>query len=254
MRHGLQLSSVSLRRGTAEILKDVTTELAPGQIVGLIGPNGAGKSTLLNAIVGLTACRGEIRWKAKRPNLESVGYMPQNCQVRAQLSVLETVLLGSPSRLGWTVPAQIVADACAVLARFGLADLCHRGMATLSGGQQQMVLLAQRLMRRPDLLLLDEATSALDIRHQMQVFAILRDYVAETGALVLVAIHDLNLASNASDKLMLLKAGRLSACGPVDEVITPEVIENAYGISAEFITSPAGRRCVLPIQAHHGHS
>src|SRR5262249_23121318 len=154
------------------------------QIVGLVGPNGAGKSTLLNAISGLVPYTGTITWGGTRIDTREVGLMPQRCAVRAELTALEVVLLGRHERLGWRIDDDALNSAADILQSFGIADLAGRGMQTLSGGQQQLVLLAQRLLRGPKLLLLDEATSALDIKHQMGVFRLLRDYVDRTGALV----------------------------------------------------------------------
>ncbi len=246
MTDRLTLDQVGVRRGGSRILHEISTSLSPGQIVGLVGPNGAGKSTLLNAIAGLAPYSGEIAWGGRRVDIRAIGFMPQQCQVRAELSVLEVVLLGRHERLGWQVGNDMLQSAAEMLESFGIADLAGRAIQTLSGGQQQLVLLAQRLLREPRLLLLDEATSALDIRHQMRVFDLLGDYVARSGALVLIAIHDLNLAARHSDSVLLLNAGRVEGMGVFEEIVTPETLRTVYGIEAEVLSCRNGRPVVVP--------
>ena len=150
-------------------------------------------------------------------------------------------------QLGWRIADDTVSAASRILTFFGIGDLAARSMQTLSGGQQQLVLLAQRLLREPQLLLLDEATSALDVRHQMHVLKLLRDYVNRTGALVLIAVHDLNLAARHSETVMLLNGGQLVGHGAFDKVITPDILRFVYGIEAEFIPTRSGIPVILPL-------
>ncbi|GEO85861.1 MULTISPECIES: ABC transporter ATP-binding protein [Alphaproteobacteria] len=251
MSDGLVLDKVSIRFGRHVVMQGVDLRFGAGQVVGLVGPNGAGKSTLLGAVAGLVAHRGRITFNGQAIDPRAVGYMPQHAQVRAQLSVLEVVLLGRHERLGWRVDQEALAAAGRILASFGIADLASRAIHTLSGGQQQLVLLAQRLLREPRLLLLDEATSALDLAHQMQVFALLRVYVARTGALVMIAIHDLNLAARHADSVALLTRGGLAGAGRFDDVVTPAALRTVYGVEAEFLTCSAARPVILPIAPFH---
>lgn len=249
---GLHLENVSIARGRSRILEGVTGRLAEGQIVGLVGPNGTGKSTLINAIATLLPFSGIVRWRGEPVRLGEIGYMPQHSQVRADLTVVETLLLGRHERLGWRVDNGDVDAAIFVLEEFGIAHLHARQMNTLSGGQQQLVLLAQRLLREPKLLLLDEATSALDIRHQMQVFDRLRAYVERTGALVIIAIHDLNLAARHTNTIMLLDRGRAAGIGPFGSVLHEDMLRNVYGIDAEILVSRSGHTVILPLGAVEG--
>lgn len=243
----LSLESLTVARGGRPIIDALSLQLPAGQIVGLIGANGAGKSTLIQAIAGLLPATGTVHWQGAAVDLRRLGYLPQTATVRARLTVLETVLLGLQEELGWRLADGLIDRAQAELKRFRIDHLHRRPMQTLSGGQQQLVLLAQKLVRRPGLLLLDEATSALDICHQMRVFQRLEDYVATTGALVLVAIHDLNVAARFAQTLLLLGSGQLLAQGTAATVLTPAVLARAYGINAEILRTPQNRLAIIPI-------
>ena len=246
----LRLDTVRVTRSGTSILRDINVRLCRGQIVGLVGPNGAGKSTLINAIATLIPFSGTIRWQGLPIRLREIGYMPQQAQVRADLSVIETVLLGRHEQLGWRVATTHLDQALGILEDFGIAHLARRNMQSLSGGQQQLVLLTQRLLREPKLVLLDEATSALDIRHQLQVFDRLRAYVGRSGALVVIAIHDLNLAARHADTIMLLDQGQVAGSGSFAEVIHEQALRDVYGIEAELLRASTGHTVILPVTAY----
>lgn len=248
MTYGLVLDGVSVKRGRTQIVSSICAKIGRGQIAALIGPNGTGKSTLLGAIAGHFGFSGTIEWNGRRIERDKLGFMPQYCAVQSSLSVLEVLLLGRHEKLGWHVGRQDLDTASAMLDSFGLNTLANRPMNTLSGGQQQLVLLAQRLMREPELLILDEATSALDLRHQMRVLELLADYVHRSGALVLMAIHDLNLAARHAQSLLLLEKGRLVACGTHDVVLSSENIRDTYRIEANVIVSD-GFPVIVPVAA-----
>ncbi|MCZ8181292.1 MAG: ABC transporter ATP-binding protein [Rhizobium sp.] len=254
MTDRLTLENLSVTRNRRRILDNIDCNLAAGQIIGVIGPNGAGKSTLLGAIAGTIAHDGIIRFADAPIDHAKLGFMPQQAHVAADLTVLEVILLGRHERLGWRVASDVLKAAGAILSEFGLADLAARKIRTLSGGQQQLVMLAQRLLREPRLLLLDEATSALDLAHQMRVFDLLRRYVLRTGALVLFAIHDLNLAARHTDGVIMLGKGGLVGVGPFETVMTPTTLREIYGVEAEFLTCRQGRPVILPLSAIQQHS
>ena len=243
----LVLSNVSVTFGQTKILNDISLSLASGQIVGVTGPNGAGKSTFLSAIGKQAPYVGSVQWDGEKIQPTRIGYMPQHSSVRADLSVLEVVLLGRHEQLGWRLKDTDIDAASAALACLGMSHLSQRYINTLSGGQQQLVLIAQRLIRKPDLLLLDESTSALDIHHQMRVMEHLRGYVHETGALVLIAMHDLNLATRHADNLIMLSQGRVVAHGNHENVLTVQTIREAYRIEAELLRSSNGAPIIVPL-------
>lgn len=242
----LHIENVSVTRGGRRIIHDFSLDLESGQIVALIGPNGAGKSTLLGAVAGQIPFSGRILWRDAPVKPGCVGFMPQTSDGRAALTVLEAVILGRFDRLSWRLKQEDVAAASAVLSDLGLAQLADRLLPTLSGGQRQLVMLAQRLVRKPSLLVLDEATSALDLRHQMMVLEILRRYVAETGALVLMAIHDINLAIRHAETMLLMARGRFVAAGAAKHVVSEERLRAHFGIEAYLGVAHEGALIVVP--------
>lgn len=242
----IEFRDVSARIGRAEIVSGVSFSSADARLIALIGPNGAGKSTLLRAIAGLAPGGGAVERGGRVLAKRDIAYLPQAFAVQSDLSVLETILLGRHERLGLRIPPGEAAEASALLARLGLAALERRRMRTLSGGQQQLALLAQRLFRNPALLLLDEPTSALDLKHQIDALRMLAAHVAQTGAVAVLAIHDINLALRFAERVVAIADGRLIACGAPDAVATPELIERVYGLPVDVLTDRAGRRAIVP--------
>lgn len=247
MTRGLMIRQLNVARGKTPIVHDVTLHLQPGHLVSCIGPNGAGKSTLLGALAGSFAATGKITWNGAALTQPMIGHMPQQCRVDADLTALQVLLLGQHETLGLRIKTSQMNAAGEMLQSLDIMALANRPMTSLSGGQQQLVLLGQRLIRNPKLLLLDEATSALDMAHQMRVMQLIRDYVRKNDALAIMAIHDLNLAARYSDEIVLMHAGRLEAKGPFAEAMTEERLERVYGMKAILLPDIAGAPVIVPL-------
>ncbi|MCW2241486.1 ABC transporter ATP-binding protein [Azospirillum canadense] len=245
----LTLQDVSVARGGKQVVDRVCAALPGGAVTAICGPNGAGKSTLIGAIAGVAVHHGAIRWDGRNLDRTDVAFMPQCVAIRSTLTVLEVVLLGRLDRLGWTLREADLAAAGDALAALGLTHLAERRINTLSGGQQQLVLLAQRLMRKPRILLLDEPTSALDLNRQLLVFDMLASYARENQALVLVALHDLSLAARYASMLLLLRQGTLMGSGHPAEVLRAETIRAVYDVEAEVLHSSGGHPVIAPLHA-----
>ncbi len=225
-------------------------DVAPGQVVALVGPNGAGKSTLLRSLAGLLSATGEIRLgdldllRCKRRERAAVlGFMPQTLPDGIALSVLETLLgaLRGGDSLAMVGSAREQQDkACAVLEQLGIMHLALQPLESLSGGQRQMVSLAQAVIRQPRLLLLDEPTSALDLRYQNDVMSMVRQ-LADQGRIVVVVLHDLGLAARWADQIMVLERGRLNAAGSPAQTLTPAMLEQVYRVRARVERCSQGR-------------
>ena len=224
------------------VLRRISFELRPGDFVGIVGPNGSGKSTLVDLIDGIhqpaagqALIKGRPTRAYRRKDMaREVALVPQNFDLDFDLDVREVVEMGGycRSRDACPVPEE-------VLARLGAADLAGRRFSELSGGEKQLVVLAQALMQQAPLLLLDEPASALDVSHQLRLFDLLRELNAD-GLTVLCILHDLNLALHYFDKLLVLSDGEVAAFGPPDDVLRPEVVEAVYGVRA-YLHRHAGR-------------
>lgn len=233
------------------IIADLTLpDLAPGRVYSLLGPNAAGKSTLLRALAGLLPARGSVSLGEREllrlglaEHARFITYMPQSIPEGIGLSVLESVLgalCASPldSTRGSQGEVQRVIE---VLDAIGIADLAMQALGQLSGGQRQLVSLAQALIREPQMLLLDEPISALDLQHQLRVMQLVHKVARERGVIVLVVLHDLQVAARWSDGVVVLSQGRVAAAGTPAEAITPQVLADVYGVHARVEQSADGR-------------
>ncbi|CBS91134.1 ABC transporter ATP-binding protein [Azospirillum lipoferum] len=214
--------------------------LRAGTVAALVGPNGAGKTTLLRALAGLLPATGDVRYDGQAllqmtpaERARYVTYMPQSLPQGIALSVIESVVTAlRVSTLVKDRPESLVhAEADAVLQRLGIGHLALSPLDELSGGQRQLVSLAQSIVRRPRILLLDEPTSALDPRHQIDVMQAVTETAKTEGMIVLAVLHDLNLALRWVDMVVLLSEGALAAAGTPEDAITAETLAAFYRIS-----------------------
>ncbi|MFV0333924.1 MAG: ABC transporter ATP-binding protein [Tropicimonas sp.] len=240
------ITGPALRRGGNRVLGAFSFSVAPGEMLGVVGPNGTGKSTLLRAIAGLAPETVPVTREGRRLGRRDIGHLPQAFAVKSSISVLECVLLGRREELGLRIPAGLIDEAEGLLARLGLAPLADRPMSALSGGQQQRVLITQRLFRTPALMLLDEPTSALDLHHQLSALSALSGYVRQSGAAVIVAMHDLTLAARYCDRIMLVAGGECGAPDLPAKILTRETVSPLWRIDPEFLTCRAESLVIVP--------
>lgn len=242
----LILNKLEVSRRGKTILHSITASLPSQGVIGIIGPNGAGKSTLLQTLAGLLSHQGSKILNGAWPSSDKIGFMPQHFSVKSRLSVAECILLGRREQLGWRLTSQDKHEVQRILAEFNLSHLANHRMDQLSGGQQQRVLLAQRLSRQPRLLILDEPTSALDLRYQLDIFAHLQDYCRKTNALVIISLHDLNLAGRFSNHLVMLHGGKIHQSGLPQAVLQPEQLKRVYQVNADILQSSDGNQVIIP--------
>jgi iron complex transport system ATP-binding protein len=252
----LQTVNLSFSYGPRiEALRAVNVRLFPGEVVALIGPNGSGKSTLIKALIGAVAGSGEIKWDEKpiaqwrrRELARHVAYLAQSPVYEPAQSVLEALRLGRAPYwrlfgIESTRDTQVVYE---VAERLGLKELLHRGMDQISGGQRQMVFVGRALVQEPRAILLDEPNTFLDLRHQVELMSLLRKLAREQNVGVLMASHDLNLASAGADELILLDRGVVVSDGKPQQVLDPEVLARVYGVAMERIEREGRTPVLLP--------
>ncbi len=228
----LALDQIGARYGRRHILTDASTpQIKGGSLTALVGANAAGKSTLFRRIAGQLRGTGAVRLTGAEA--DDLRYMPQDTGMSAALTVYESIILAlKQGGGGWRLSASELAAVDDVLHRFRVAHLADRQLPELSGGQRQAVSIAQTLVTRPKVVLMDEPTSALDLYRQYEVLDALRRYAQDTGAVVILALHDLNQVMRACTTVMALAGGRILATGPTLQVLTPDLIAQLYGIDS----------------------
>ena len=244
----LCVSGLGFSYGKTPVLHDVSFQLDAGQLVALLGANGAGKTTLLRCILGLNAdYRGsitvegsEIRALTPRQISHRIAYIPQIHYPAFQYSVLEMVLMGTTHRLSVIgAPGEAEqTDALAALRTLCIGHLAHRDYGRLSGGEQQMVLIARALVQKTNFLLMDEPTASLDYGNQLRVLSAVRRLTRE-GYSVLLSTHEPQHALSFADRVLALKDGTLAADGPARAVLSPALIKALYGVNVEFSSDGA---------------
>ena len=233
----LAAENLALTRGGREVVSGLTATLQPGQITAIVGPNGAGKSSLLLGLAGLLApTEGAVTLDGAslaalnpRARAQAIGYLPQTPDIAWDVAVENLVALG---RLPWGDRGTGAVETA--LAALDLATLRHRPVSRLSGGERARVLLARVLAGEPRWILADEPLAALDLAHQLALIAHLKA-CAQSGQGVVVVLHDLALAMNHADRVLVLKERRLIADGPPADALAPDVITQGWGVTARWL-------------------
>jgi len=220
-------------------LHDASFELPPHGLITIAGPNGAGKSTLLGILAGLrspylgscTYDGREVRQWPRRDFARSVAFLPQSVRLEFPFTAEEVVLMGrTPYASGWFQTPEDRAAAEDAMTTTDTLAFRARDFRTLSGGERQRVILASALTQRPRVLLLDEPATHLDLRHQLSLYRLLSELAK--SLLVVAVTHDLNIALQFSDRVMLLADGRIAGDGAPAEVLNPGLIAHVFGVTA----------------------
>lgn len=229
----------------AWVLDGVSFEVAEGEILGVIGPNGSGKTSLLKLMTKVLQPQAgavhlfghELAGMPQDAVARVAALVPQDSQQIFPFTIAEMVLMGRfPHRrrggvllgLGWEGPEDLRLAEHAMV-EMDVVHLSHRSIADVSGGERQRAIIARALTQEPRVLLLDEPTAFLDLNHQLDICRILGHLNEERGLTVILVSHDLNLASQYCDQLLLLKDGQIFQIGTPEEVIRPEILEAVYG-------------------------
>jgi iron complex transport system ATP-binding protein len=257
----LAARGVTVGYGARTVIDDLDVAIPPGVITTIIGPNGCGKSTLLRTLCrllkpskGTVVLDGDdIARLRTRDVARKLGLLPQAPVAPEGLTVADLVARGRHPHQSWlrqwsSDDADVVERA---LAMTGVSDLADRPVDALSGGQRQRVWISMTLAQGTDLLLLDEPTTYLDLAHAMDVLDLVDD-LHESGCTVVMVLHDLNLAARYSDNLIVMRDGSILAQGHPRDVLTAELLHEAFGLHARIIDDPVGDRpLIVPIGRTH---
>ncbi|MEF1291737.1 ABC transporter ATP-binding protein [Vibrio sp. M260118] len=198
----LTAKQINIQIGSSSLAKNIDFELKQGQVTAILGPNGTGKSTLLKALFGdiklesgkVNYCDNSLTHNSISQWRSQFGYMPQDINLDVNLTAIEVVLLGQLDALSLKVGNDMLHKALGILDQIGLSHLANKDVSKLSGGQRQMILFAQALMREPKIMMLDEPVSALDLHYQHVLLEHLVNQTREREYVTLMVLHDLNLA------------------------------------------------------------
>jgi len=255
MNPAIEIRDLTFSYGDKSVLQGVSFSVSQGEMVGLLGPNGSGKTTLLKILSMVLAGKGgvklngrEIQNYGRRELSRLVAVVPQENQVNFPYTVAEMVSMGraslhGPFSLEGKKDLEIIRESMRLTDTLLFAD---RYFHELSGGEKQRVIIARALAQEPQILLLDEPSSFLDIRHQLELLELVRKLNREHGLTVLSALHDLNLASLFFPRILILRDGVVCQDGPPQDVLTPEVIHQVYGVEVRvFLDATTGRPIIF---------
>ena len=253
----LKIEGLSVSYGLRRVLHAISLDVHAGEVLALIGPNGAGKSTLVRAASGVIPVQGgrvgvngdDLLALPAMRRARYLAVVPQAASLPPAFTVWETVLLGRTPYLNFLGQVSSKDEEIARLAlqKVDALDLAERRVGELSGGEQQRVLLARALAQSTPILLLDEPTVHMDLQYQVHLMEIVRTLARADNLVVLIALHDLNLAARYADRVALLVAGEIKAVGTARQVLTPEIISTAYHLPVKVIPHPfADVPLVLP--------
>lgn len=252
----LEIINLSYSISGKTILKDVSFEIKKGEFIGLLGPNGSGKTTLIKILSGVyrnyqgKANLNLIPIKNLRPKglAQVVATVPQECEFPFSFSALEIVLMGRfPHKKNFSFDSlEDYQLAKVMMQKTDCWQFAGRVMNSLSGGEKQRVLLARALVSQPKILLLDEPASHLDLKHQQELFNLLKNLHQE-GITILCVVHDLNIASLYFDKLVFLKEGKALVAGNNKDVLTPQTIREVFDVGYQVMVGQGEKRFFVPV-------
>ncbi len=253
----LKITNLNFAYHTANVLTEVNFSVSPAEFVGIIGPNGTGKSTLLKVILGFLKTSDECvqlnnKPLGEYPNKElgkSIAYVPQETEFSFSFTVKEIVRMG---RYPYSKGIAFVSDAGEKIVndcmrQMEILEFANRNFNELSGGEKQRVVIASALAQQPKLILLDEPTSALDLHHQIDIYRILKTLQKESNLATIVVTHDINLAAQFCERILVMNNGKIVKDGKPDEVLQFKLLQEIFGVKVYIDINPMTKSIyVLP--------
>lgn len=247
----LKINNLDFAYKKVKILRNINLDAQKGELITLIGPNGSGKSTLLKCINNyLKIDQGTIKLKGK--NIESfsrkelakiIAYVPQAAENIFNCNVFKTILMGRKAHSSWKAAQKDKEITAALISKMGLEKIAFKELSNLSGGQRQKVFIARAAAQAAELLLLDEPTNNLDLKHQLEIFHLIKKEV-EKGKTAVVTMHDLSLVSRFSDRIIMLKEGAVFSDGNVSSLSAAK-INSVYGVEVS-LKDHKGKKIIIP--------
>lgn len=255
----LSIENITASYGKTTVLDGITLEVNVGEFLGVIGPNGSGKTTLLRVISGvLPPVAGEVVLRGRnlatidrRTVARTIAFLPQDLALEFSFTAREVISMGRYAhlpRLGGESREDLEITQRAMQLT-GVERLADRVVTELSGGERQKVFIAMCLAQQPHLLILDEPTNHLDIGHQLSALDLIRSHNRQAQMTVISVFHDLNLAAEYCDRLIVLNGGRVDTIGTPDEVLTGDMISRVYGVNVTTQRNPVSNRPHVVISA-----
>ena len=245
----LSVADLRFSYGEREILRGVNFTAEKGELLAVLGPNGAGKSTLFRCILGalegysgtISVDGTDLRTVSVREKARHIAYIPQSHHPTAGYTVLDTALMGLTRQMGvFSQPKeQHIRLAMSALERLGIEDLAQREFSRLSGGEQQLVLIARAMTQQAQIMVMDEPTSSLDFGNQLRVMRQIRE-LTRRGYTVLLSTHNPQHALSFADRVLALYDGGVAAFGAADEVLTADLLKKLYHVDANLVETPGG--------------
>jgi iron complex transport system ATP-binding protein len=260
--HRLRADAVTLGYDDRIVVDDLDLAVGPGEITAIVGANGCGKSTVLRALARLLRPSSgsvllddvPLSGRSSKEVARIVGLLPQQPTAPEGIAVADLVGRGRhPHQTAFSRWNRHDHEAvAAALVATDVVELADRPIDELSGGQRQRVWIAMALAQETDILLLDEPTSFLDLNHQLEVLDLLSDLNRERGTTIVMVLHDINLAARYAHHLVALRHGKVHACGRPEDVITPSLVEEVFGVGCRVVPDPvSGTPLVVPCGRHH---
>lgn len=240
----MSLRKVNFAYNKDPILKDISFDISAGETIGIIGPNGSGKSTLMKLMGGVLQVEpdtifikgSDLRLSKRRTLAQSIAWIPQENPIAFPFKVAEVVMMGrhpylSPLMFERSEDFNIAHQAMSLT---NTLEFSNRSFNEISGGEKQRVLIAGALAQEPEMMLLDEPTSALDLKYQVEILSILQRLNKTKGVTLVMALHDLHLASKFCKRIILLQKGQIARDGTPAEVMQKEILEKAYDVKIKI--------------------
>lgn len=250
----LEVRNLQFAYGAHKVLEGIDFSVKPGELAAVLGPNGTGKTTLFKCVLGflphytgsITIDGEQARTLPPRELAKRIAYIPQNHQQTFGYSVIDMVLMGTAHSLSlFSLPGAAQKKAAyEALERLGIASLAEKNISRISGGEQQLVLIARAIAQQAKLLIMDEPTASLDYGNRDKVLRLVSG-LAKEGFGILVSTHDPQHALSYANKVIALKSGKVLSCGAPEAVITPELLSELYGMKTVLLDTPAGK-VILP--------